>query len=176
MRRTSLFVSVLAVVLLGVLAVGRAVITTAQDATPPVDGQGFVGSWRVMVTLPQGPSFPSLVTFGTDGTVTTSNQPVQPSPGAPGQVVFASAGHGAWEATGPDTMVFTFVVLLADGQGNLVGFSTTRATLTLGANGQTFSGEGVPTIADPAGNVMVTFRATVQATRIVAEEPGPSAP
>lgn len=176
MRRALLFVSVLAVVLLGVLAIGRAVPTAARDATLPVGGQRFVGSWRAMVTLPQGPSFPSLVTFGADGTVTTSNQPVQPAPGAPGQVVFASAGHGAWEATGPDTAVFTFVVILASGQGNLVGFSTTRVTLTLGADGQTFSGEGVPTIADPAGNVLATFRAMVQATRIAAEAPSPAAP
>ena len=62
----------------------------------------LVGSWQVTVTFTQAPPARSLGTFGADGTLITSPPPVLPRPGAPGEVVFASSGHGAWDATGPD--------------------------------------------------------------------------
>jgi hypothetical protein len=46
---------------------------------------------------------------------------------------------------------------------------TIRAGITLGADGQTFSGEFVATIADPEGTTIGTFPGTLQATRIAAE-------
>ncbi|MGH2561188.1 MAG: hypothetical protein ACRDJH_19135 [Thermomicrobiales bacterium] len=172
MRRSSLFVSILAIVPLGLLAVSRTGPTTAQDTTPPAEGQGLVGSWRVMAVSPDEPPELSLGTFGADGTVVTSPRPVfPPMPGGPGGVIFTSAGHGAWEATGPDTATVTFVVLTADGQGNQLFTVTVRATGTLGADGQTFSGEGTRTFTDPAGNTMMTQPVVVEATRIVAEAP-----
>ena len=160
------------VVALGFMGLAHPGLSAAQAASPSADGLGFVGSWQVEVTPPQGPSCPSLATFAADGTLVASNQPVQPSPGAPGEVVFASSAHGSWIATGPDTANFTFVVLLANGQGSLVGTVTTRATITLGTDGQTFSGEGVVTVVAPGGNTVATLHNTIQATRIVAEGRG----
>ncbi len=170
MRRSSLLVSVLAVVPLGLLAVSRAGPSAAQDATPAVEGHGFVGSWRMEVRPPQGPPFLALATFGVDGTLLTSGSPVVQPPG-PGGVVFLCAGHGAWEATGSDAAIFTFADLQADGQGNPDGTGIVRAAVTLEPDGQAFRGEYVRTFADSAGNVVATIPGTVQATRIVAEAP-----
>jgi hypothetical protein len=133
---------------------------------------GFVGSWRVIAVSPDEPPELSLGTFGSDGTVVTSPRPVfPPLPGGPGNVIFTSAGHGTWKATGAETGIATFDVLVADGQGNHLFTVTLRANATLGADGQTFRGEGTRAFADPAGTVVMTQPAVVEGTRIVAEAP-----
>jgi hypothetical protein len=117
-----------------------------------------------------GPPTLALATLGADGTVVAAEHPVVTPPIASG-AVFTSSGHGAWAATGPRTAVFTLIGLGSYGQGILFGTATGRASITLGADDQTFSGEVVWTVADPAGNPLATFPGTFQATRIVAEAP-----
>jgi hypothetical protein len=164
--------SVLGVVLLGLLAADGSPATSAQDTTP-MAGQEFVGSWRLTVTEAQAPPFIALGTFGADGTVVVSPPPVvPPSPHGPGTVVHTSAGHGAWEATGSDTAIVTFMLLAADEEGNPFATRTVRARLTLGTDGQSVSGEFVATIADTAGNTVATEAGTILATRLIAEAPG----
>ena len=134
---------------------------------------GFVGSWQVTATDSPGPPNVSLGTFGADGTVVASPPPVFPPQGSSGgESIFTSAGHGAWDATGADTAVITFVVLTADSQGQPLLTVTISANLTLGADGHTFNGEGIRTFADPGGNVVMTEPAIVEGARIVAEAPG----
>lgn len=131
---------------------------------------GLVGSWRVTAAYPPGPIV-SLGTFGADGTAVVAPPPVFPPMDPSGSAIFTSGGHGAWEAIGPETTVLTFVALAADAQGNPRSTVTVRAKLMLGADGQTFRGEGARTFADPAGNIMRTEPAVVHGTRIVAEPP-----
>jgi len=171
MRRASLIVSVFAVMLFGFIAPGRTGPTAAQDATPMAESQGFVGSWQVIVSFAEGPPGRSLGTIDADGTIVASIPPVMPWPGAPGDVLFLSSAHGAWEATGADSAIVTFVALVADGQGNLFGTATFRASATLDPEGETFSGSNTVTIADEAGNTVATRQGTIQGTRIVAEAP-----
>jgi hypothetical protein len=172
MRHAPLVVAVLALVLLGHFAGGYSSVTNAQDATP-MAGQDFVGSWRLTVTETQAPPFFALGTFGADGTVVVSPPPVvPPAPSGPGTVVHTSAGHGAWEATGPDSAIVTFMLLAADEEGNPFATRTVRASLMAGADGQSFSGEFEATIADPTGNVVATESGAIEASRLVAEAPG----
>jgi hypothetical protein len=171
MRRASLFAPVLAVVPIGLLAAAVVGPTAAKDAGPLADGQRAVGSWKVLASSAQGPAELSLATIGADGTLVTSPPPAFPAPDGSEAVIFTSAGHGAWAATGPDAGIVTFVVLMADGRGNLAGTVTVRCRSTLGADGQTFGGECTRTFADPAGRAMGTEQVTIQATRIVAEAP-----
>lgn len=130
--------------------------------------QGFVGSWQVIATDSPGPPNISLATVGADGTVVTSPPPVFPPMDPSGEAIYTSAGHGAWEATGRDSAVVTFVVLTADRQGNPLLTVTVRASVTLDAGRQSWSGEGSRTFTDPGGNIVATELATVRATRIVA--------
>jgi hypothetical protein len=131
----------------------------------------LVGSWHVAVTSTQMPPVNSFGTFGADGTLVTSPPPVLPRPGASGEIVFTSSGHGAWTATGPDAAILTFVGQSVDGKGIPVGTMTVRASLVLSADGKAFSGEGARTFASPAGNVLATDKIVVQAARIAAEAP-----
>jgi len=171
MRLATLVVSILAFVLLGLFAANRSPVTNAQEATP-MAGQEFVGSWRLTVAEAEAPSFLALGTFGVGGTVVVSPPPVvPPSPHGPATVVHTSAGHGAWEATGADTAIVTFVLLAADENGNPFATRTVRASLMLGVDGQSFSGEFEATVADPSGKVMATESGTIQATRLIAEAP-----
>ena len=174
MRRTVHVILVLAVVLLGLLATDHSLVTSAQVATP-MAGQGFVGSWRLTVSEAQAPPFLALGTFGADGTVVVSPPPVVPAaPHGPAIVVHTSAGHGAWEVTGPDTAIVTFMLLAADAEGNPFATRTVRTILVLGADGQSFSGEFDATVANPEGNRMATESGTIKATRLIAEGPGTS--
>ena len=169
MRRVPGVLSVVAVLLVGVLAVDRTGPTTAQDA----EGPDLAGSWRVAISFADGRTIVGLSTYGADGTAVSSGLPAQPAPpGAPPGVVFLSLGHGAWEATGPDAANVTVVHLRASPEGQPLGTLTARMAVTVGGDGQTYSGELVSTLADPAGNALATFSATLQATRIAAEAPG----
>ncbi|HEY7032318.1 MAG TPA: hypothetical protein VH482_13350 [Thermomicrobiales bacterium] len=169
MRRLPVLLSAVAVVVLGLVAAARIGSTTAQES----DGPDLAGSWRVVVSAADGRTFLTLSTFGADGTVLTSGLPAQQAPpGTPPGVVFVSTAHGAWAATGADTANATFVHLRANADGQPLGTITPRLGITLGADGQTFSGEFVTTLADPAGKTLATFSGTIQATRIVAEAPG----
>jgi hypothetical protein len=173
MRRLSILISVTAILLLGLIATPRLGPTTAQEAT---DGPDLAGSWRVVVSRADGATFLSLHTYGAEGTVVVSGLPAQPAPpgGQPG-VVFFSPAHGTWEATGPESANLTYVHLRADADGQPLGPVTIRNTLTLAADGQTFTSEAVTTLADPEGNVLATFSSTGQGTRMVAEAPSAAA-
>ncbi len=104
-------------------------------------------------------------------TFTVNVNPVVTPPVTTG-VVFTSAGHGAWAPTGPDTAVFSIIVLGSYGNGVFFGTATGHAAIRLGSDGQSFTGDVVWTVADPDGNALATFPGTFQATRIVAEAPG----
>ena len=171
MRRALLFAAVLAGAPLGLLAAARTGPTAASNSTPMAGGQGFVGAWRMTFFEAEGPPTLALATFSSDGSVVAAEHPVVTPPIASG-AIFTSAGHGAWQATGPDTAVFTAVGLGSYGQGVLFGTATARARITLGADGHTFSGEVIWTVADPEGTLLATYPGTFQATRIVAEVPG----
>jgi hypothetical protein len=166
------FLAAIAVALFVVAGSGAGLAVGAQDASQTADAAGFVGAWQVAVTLDQGSPEVSLGTFSADGTVVTAVSPVLPAPpDAPTAVVFTSGGHGVWEATGSGTAIITFVLLLADEQGQPVGTATVRGRLTLDADAQTFRGEVVRTLADPAGTALATIPGDVQGTRIVAAAP-----
>lgn len=173
MRRFPIILSVLAVVLLGVVATTRGGSTGAQETASP----NLAGSWRVVISFPDGRTVFALSTYGADGTVISSGLPAQPAPaGAPPGVVFVGPGHGTWEATGSDTANVTYIHLRASSEGQPLGTLTIRATITLSDDGQTFDGELDTTLADPAGTTLASFTATVQATRIAAEAPEASTP
>jgi hypothetical protein len=150
--------------------VERRLVEQGGQMAQPHDRQGFVGSWRMTFFEAEGPPTLALATFGADGTMVAAEHPVVTPPIAAG-VIFTSAGHGAWQATGPDTAVFTCVGLGSYGQGILFGTATARSSITLGTDGQTFSGEVVWTVADREGNLLAIYPGTFQATRIVAEAP-----
>ncbi len=141
--------------------------TVAQTGTPPVADQGFVGAWRLTTETPFGAS-QSLVTFMADGTVSFTDRPSQPG-GAGFPVTFISAAHGAWEQTGPTTAAATWVEFVTDGEGAFLAVVTDSAEMTLGADGNSWSGPFSSSSADPSGNVLFVGGGTGQASRITVQ-------
>jgi hypothetical protein len=84
-------------------------------------------------------------------------------------VTFISAGHGIWEATGPDTAAATFVEFVSDGEGNFLAVVTDSIEVTLGADGVSLSGQFSSTSTDPAGAVLYVGGGTAKATRITVQ-------
>jgi hypothetical protein len=121
------------------------------------------GSWRVMVTLvgPGGPMQPFLTfsTFGRGGTFIESTQPGQ------------GPGHGVWRRTSGREFGLTFQKLVFDANGNPAGSLKVREALGLSANGGSYAGNGTAEIFDASGNLVVSFCAKTQGTRIVVEPP-----
>jgi hypothetical protein len=142
-------------------------VTNTQTGTPPAEGQGFVGAWRLTFETPTGAS-QSLLTVMADGTVVFSGRPVSPAYGG-NPVTFGSAGHGAWEQPGPTAAAITWVGLVTDGEGNLLAIVTDSVAANLGADGDSWSGSYSATVADPDGKVLYVGGATVQAARITVQ-------
>jgi len=161
-------VSFLIVFLAAILTIGSARLgASAQDATPAPAGEGFVGAWDLTTSTPFGTS-QSLITLMDDGTVLFSDRPVFPGDaGFP--VTHFSAGHGAWQPTGPDTAAATWVFFMTDGEGNFLGVVTDSAEMILGADGNSWSGPFSSSTADPGGNVLYVGGGTVEATRITVQ-------
>ena len=177
-----------AVAVLAILIMAR--FATAQDGTPgalPMAGtvmstpaagtvtsrvtSGFVGSWRVDPTI-LGQVNPALTTFTNDGSVFTSNRPVQPGPpGLTDRPIAQSLGHGAWEVTGERTANVTFEFIQTDLTGTFLGFRVIRGSLELNEGGDEWTGRFTFTITDAAGATVQTGEGTVVAQRINAEAP-----
>ena len=150
-------------------------MSTSQSTIPsrPIattEQQGFVGSWLITFFEEDGPPTLALATLGADGTVVTAEHPVVTPPIAHGPV-YTSSGHGAWQATGPDSAIITFVGLGSYGEGVLFGTVTANATITLAPDRQAFDGAVRFTIADHGGNTLGTFPGSFRATRITPEAP-----
>lgn len=157
----------------GLLAVAAAVWGSmqmragAQSGTPVAVERGFVGAWRVTFDTPTGPS-QSLLTVMADGTLLFSGRPVSPAAGG-FPVIFSSAAHGAWQATGPTDAAMTWVGLVTDGEGTLLAVVTDSVEATLDATGNAWSGAYSATVNDPDGNELYVGGATVQAERITVQ-------
>jgi hypothetical protein len=112
----------------------------------------IVGTWRVR--LGDDPHVHGLLTHHADGTLTASD-PVTFA-AMPDMVVYQSSAHGVWEATGPNTIAYTYHQFNTDADGNVVGIVTVSGTREVSADGQSFSGGGVFQLADPDGNVYLS--------------------
>jgi hypothetical protein len=161
---------------LGLLAVTLAALPSAGAARPGAAAPTaeFVGAWRLTVTgIPGVPAFPVAVAYHADGTLVATGLPLQPAaPGAANALVFNGTGVGTWEATGPGTSAFTFVVLNADEHGRYLGTLTVSGTQHLSADGATLTSDNVLTVADPAGKTGARFPTTSMGARIGVEPIG----
>ena len=155
MRRVPIRLSVVAVVLLGALAVGRSLPTTAQDATPsPTAGHPLVGTWIVDPEVDDPTNPPSFDVYMADGTAIN--------------VGSEGATAGAWEATGPRTAAVTFVGLFG-GAGSGTSF-VIRANVEVDEAGQSFAAPSSFTLVAADGTVLAAARGgTARGTRINAE-------
>jgi hypothetical protein len=155
MRRFSLLVSLLAVVLIGLVAAGGR-STIAQDAATPaaMAGHPLIGTW--IVTDPTGS--PSVTAFTADGIMLDT------------EVGGGGSGVGTWEATGERTAAFTLVIPIADPQFQAV--IVIRGTVEIDAAGDTATVPYSITGVGSDGAVVFTDEGQVTAARLPVEPIG----
>src|SRR5918993_3690758 len=118
MHRLVTLCSILAMVLVGMVALGRGV--TAQEATPVAGaslvGHPLVGAWILDTdTENDDENWPTLAHFSSDGVYVEHG-------------IFGEDGVGTWEATGPTTASLTFFSYFGDpDSGTFDGGTIVRA-------------------------------------------------
>lgn len=160
MRRPTVLLSLLVIMVVGLVTIGRPGLRgVAQDGTPVAGDQELVGSWIITVQTDGGPSFINLSTFMPGGVQITT------APDGP-------LGHGVWEPTDEGAYAVTIVFPDFDQDGALKDKVTVRSTVTLSPDGDTFTGPYVTEGKDLTGAVLFSVAGTVQAERIVTEPLG----
>lgn len=121
----------------------------------------LVGGWSVDTTVEiQQATFPSLMTFTSDGIVLTDEPP---SP-------FETTGHGNWVATGPRSAAFTFLALIGGGpDGQLSVSLKIVGKLQYDARADNWSGPFKIQGFDQDGIELFADRGTFSGTRIAVE-------
>jgi hypothetical protein len=154
----------LAGVLVGLLAV---IFAAGGPGAPQADEKSPVGTWFVYIC--PGSSDPcstaspiiNIATINKDGTMINADFGANP---------WRSPGPGVWAKTGPNQLATTFVELLSDAQGALVGRAKVRAPLKYDHKSDTLAGPFQVDITDPSGqNVQDHFEGTVLLTRMQLE-------
>ncbi len=167
MRRMLLLLSLVAVVLLGVLAANHPALgTVGQEATPAATTEHpLVGAWRV-VPDPPGPPL-VLIVYHADGTLVYSGPALAPAPqGSPARLVFDTPAFGVWEPTGDRSAALTASLIETDEQGTFLGTLTFHGTVDLDDARNAYRFAGVVEVADPSGVVVATAPVSTRATRL----------
>jgi hypothetical protein len=126
MRRFSLPLTMLVVLLLGVVSVIGFRTTAAQDATPAATaGHPLVGAWRLDTDVNDPTNPPSLAIFHSDGTYT--------------ELAVDGSGVGVWTSTGPTSGTLTAVEQSPSDQGGGSTSVMVRATIDVAADGQSLT-------------------------------------
>jgi len=93
-------------------------------------GTGLVGAWEVSTARSTGVGR-ALATFSSDGTFFRSGDT---------HTTFSGA-HGAWKAAGPNVYQGSYVGLLFDQSGKLVGSARNNFQISLSGDGNEFKGD-----------------------------------
>jgi hypothetical protein len=131
--------------------------TSAQDES--MQGHALVGTWLVDNDLESDSNLPENISFTSDGTLV--------------DVQGTEVLLGVWEPTGPSTANLTFTQYEADDNGDYAGGYTIRASVEIGADGNSFTADYTLEVLNPDGTSSgQAGPGTVSATRVMVEAPG----
>jgi hypothetical protein len=149
---------VVAVVLLALAVLGFRLSAGAQDSS--TEGHPLVGTWLADTDTNDPASGLSTFTFNADGTYIEAD--------ATGEVDL-----GAWEATGPTSATLTIVSYEGDDAGNDAGHAVIRASIDVGADGNSFTATYTLEFVLPDGtSTGEAGPGTASGTRLTVEAPG----
>lgn len=127
----------------------------SQNNQGVTDPTALVGSWLETLTFPPEsgrPPLQSLSSYHADRTAVCTDQGnVTVNTDQP--LVFSSC-HGVWAHLEKRKFAGTFVELISDLSGNLVGYLKVRSVVTVSQSGDEYTGNSVAEILDPDGNVL----------------------
>jgi len=106
-----------------------ALFLISPSAGNAADTQTLAGTWVVWAEIQSGVRVPTLHTYHSDGTITSSD--VLSLGGLPGNPFRITPMHGVWERTGPSVFATTSLFLVYDASSSLlIGFGRARTTLS----------------------------------------------
>jgi hypothetical protein len=156
--RRRLLVSLIVVVLIALSALGLRSGAVAQDTS--TEGHPLVGTWLADTETEDDEGASEVFIFTSDGGYTQ----VDPD----GEVLL-----GAWEATGANTANLTIVSYETDENGDNAGSIKVRASIEVGADGDSFTAQYTLEVTDPDGASMgEAGPASATGTRLQVEAPG----
>jgi hypothetical protein len=171
-------VAVIGAVVIAVAGFSGARVEAAPTVQGSHGGQGetdpkaMVGSWLETVTFPPEsgrPPLQSLSSYHDDHTAVCADQGnVTVNTNEP--AVF-SACHGAWKHLQKRTFAGTFIELISDLTGNLVGYLKVRSVFTVSQSGNEYTGSSLAEILDPDGNVIFSVTVANAGRRIQVQLP-----
>jgi hypothetical protein len=126
MRRLSIFVSVLLIAIVGIMAAGHSFTSVQAQSSTSMAGHPLVGSWNANTDVSNPSNPPSLFIFTSDGIYTEVDAD-------------GTTAIGSWQATGPNTANLTALEHQTDDNGKFVGTLIIRASITVSADGQSFT-------------------------------------
>lgn len=158
MRRVSLYISMLAIVLGGLVVAGWRPAATAQEGTPgAMVRHPVVGAWVLETTSPTSPRSPAI--FSADGTYFQAEAD-------------GTDSVGVWEATGERTATLTTLSVAAPGGG--APAVMIRATVEVAEDGQSLTADATLEFVAPDGTGSGQLGpTTATGQRIPLEAPGP---
>lgn len=158
--------------IIAAVAITTPALHGSQGSQGETDAKALVGSWLETVTFPPEagrPPLQSLSSYHDDHTAVCADQGnVTVDSDQPG--VF-SACHGAWKHLEKRKFAGTFVELISDLSGNLVGYLRVRSVLIVSESGNEYAGSSLAEVLDPDGNVIVDITVTNAGRRIQVQMP-----
>ena len=137
MKRMRMFFSVVLLLISAfVITGGRASGALAQDSN--LVGHALVGTWLADTDTSDDSNPPSLFVFTSDGIYLQTDAD-------------GTAGYGVWKATSETTADLTAYFLSGDSEGNFYGMAIVRGSITLSADGMSFTAPFTLEIVDPTG-------------------------
>jgi hypothetical protein len=128
---------------------------TTDAAAPSTAPHPLVGAWLLVdASDPESAPFPA--SFSSDGIYHDSDSD--------------GAGLGAWESTGPTSAALTMMIVAPEEEGG--GMVTIRATIEVGADGQTLTGDYTIEVSGEGAPPGEFGPGSVTGTRIVVEPMG----
>ena len=138
MRRLSVVLSLVVIMLIGVVTLGRSV--TAQDATPSaMSAHPLVGTWVVDTDPENTDNAPALFIFFADGAYLEYDAEEG-----------GDVAAGRWQATGDQTGDLTLVFVSVN-EGGYEGMGKIRASVEVAPDGASFTATYSIEFIDPAG-------------------------
>jgi hypothetical protein len=155
-RRGTILMALVAVILVGAIGVGRSVGAATQQASPRATaGHPLVGTWIVDPEVDDQTNPPSFDVYMADGTAINIGS--------------EGATAGAWEATGPRTATLTYAGLMGGGSGTAF---ILRANIEVDETGERYTGDHSFTVVAADETILGAAQGgTAGGTRFHAEPP-----
>ena len=161
MRRFTVLASVIAAMVLGLLALRAQPVTIAQEATPAaMGGHPLVGTWLLDTNTEDPANGPEVTIFTADGAYIPVDAEGFPN-------------HGVWEATGERTAALTIVSPGMEEEGVFAGTFVVRASVEVDETGDRLTAQYTGEFVTPDGTETGEYGpGTATGTRIAVEPMG----